>query len=71
MTGNKGDLVYIPASATLIKKRSSDEAVVAYAHPDKPINVLCIGEAGGYKKIIYKSEVWLVSKEHVYLAKRS
>ena len=45
--------------------------VVKYKKTEKPMNALCIGTAdGGYKKIIYESETWLVREKDVYSAKK-
>lgn len=45
--------------------------VLKYKKTEKPMNALCVGsESGGYKKIIYESETWLVRERDVYSAKK-
>ena len=85
--GNKGDLVYIPSSVTIYQVDESwsgemtetavwvpgaHAAIRRWRKTEKPMNVLCIGDAAeGYKKIIYESEPWWVRDKDVYNAKRS
>ena len=88
MSKEKGDLVYIPSSVTIYQiDEDHDEnitktalwapggaaPIIKYKKTEKPMNVLCIGdaEAEGYKKIIYESESWLVREKDIYIAKRS
>ena len=88
MSKSKGDLVYIPSSVTIYQvDENHDESVTTtalwapgasapikkYKKTEKPMNVLCIGDADaeGYKKIIYESEPWLVREKDIYIAKRS
>ncbi len=45
--------------------------VIKYKKTERPMNALCVGsEDGGYKKIIYESETWLVREKDVYSAKK-
>ena len=85
--GEKGDLVYIPSSVTIYQiDEEHDESITdtalwapggvapikKYKKTEKPMNVLCIGDAtNGYKKIIYESEPWIVREKDIYIAKRS